>query len=153
MRKISNRPALTKHIIHNYDLLLSGSDEIKPDLVVLIKVQYDWKEESAEEERNLLFQSNSEVRSHSCHSCWQRYVVRGFICEDTYQVWQNINLSLEVDDMHLSLEVEDVSLSLQEVGVCQLVTGGCWGRWSPSSLTNCNTGSWCDHSGTEIENM
>ena len=50
MRKISTPPALTKHIIHNYDLLLSGSDEIKPDLVVLIKVQYDWKEESAEED-------------------------------------------------------------------------------------------------------
>ena len=55
---------LKKYIIHNYDLLLSGSDEIKPDLVVLIiKVQYDWKEESAEEERNLLFQSNASLRS------------------------------------------------------------------------------------------
>ena len=89
MRKISTRIALTKHIIHNYDLLLSGSDEIKPDLVVLIKVQYDWKEESAEEERNLLFQSNGSLTSNgsrSCHSCCQRYVVRGFICEDTYQV-------------------------------------------------------------------
>ena len=104
----------------------------------------------------------SEVGSHSCHSCCQLYVVRGFICEETYQVWQNINLSLEVGDMHLSLEVEHVSLSLQEVGVCQLVTGGggCVlvtgagrGRWSPSSLANCNTGSWCDHSGTETENM
>ena len=41
------------------DLFLSGSDEIKPDLVVLIiKVQHDRKEESAEEERYLLFQSN-----------------------------------------------------------------------------------------------
>ena len=38
------------------DLFLSGSDEIKPDLVVLIiKVQHDRKEESAEEERYLLF--------------------------------------------------------------------------------------------------
>ena len=41
------------------DLFLSGSDEIKPDLVVLIiKVQHDWKEESAEEKRYLVFQSN-----------------------------------------------------------------------------------------------
>ena len=37
------------------DLFLSGSDEIKPDLVVLIiKVQHDWKEERAEEKRYLL---------------------------------------------------------------------------------------------------
>ena len=58
MRKISTSPALTKHIIHN-DLLMSGSDEIKPGLVVLIiKIQHDWKQESAEEERYLLFQSN-----------------------------------------------------------------------------------------------
>ena len=50
--------------------------------------------------------------------------MRGFICEETYQVCQNINLPLEADDVYLSLEVEYVSLSLQEVGVCQLVTGG-----------------------------
>ena len=41
------------------DLFLSGSDEILQDLVVLIiKVQHDRKEESAEEKRYLLFQSN-----------------------------------------------------------------------------------------------